>query len=160
MVTTRIRTVAAAASLAAVVALGGCVSTFTAQPYTPGVGVNADAGQVKARALVLVLDGQSAHLTGSIVSTEADTLTSVKGTAQDSSFNDLGALTFPDARVAIPSNKLVPLTPQNLVATSPDLKAGLTAKLTLTFDKSGTTTVVVPIVSNENPDYTPQPTNS
>lgn len=150
MVRARIRNAAAALALAGAVALSGCSSTFTAQPYTPGVGTNVDAGPVKARALVLVTEGDSARLTGSIVSLESDTLVSISGQAQDASFNDVGNLTFPQARIDLGANKLVPLTDLNLVTTSGELKPGLTAQLELKFEKSGSATVVVPVLGSKD----------
>lgn len=153
MVTARMRSAAAALALAGVVALGGCTSTFTAQPYTPGIGTNIDAGPVKVRALVLVLDGDSARLTGSIVGIESDTLVAIRGYAQDASFTNRGALTFPDARIAVAPNKLTSLTDKSLTTTSPDLTAGLTAEIVLEFEKAGPATLQVPVVSSDHGDY-------
>lgn len=153
MVSARMRTAAAALALAGVVALGGCTSTFTAQPYTPGVGTNVDAGPVKVRALVLVLDGEAALLTGSIVGIESDTLVSIKGSAQDAAFKNVGPLTFPDARIAVAANKLTTLTDKNLTATGTGLTAGLTAEIVFEFEKNGTATLQVPVVSSEHSDY-------
>lgn len=153
MVSARMRTAAAALALAGVVALGGCTSTFTAQPYTPGVGTNVDAGPVKVRALVLVLDGDTARLTGSIVGLDSDTLLSIKGNAQDAHFTNLGALTFPDARIAVAPNKLTSLTDKDLTTPAGDLTMGLTAQIVFQFEKAGSATVQVPVVSSENADY-------
>ncbi|MGA4669022.1 hypothetical protein ACPCG0_04350 [Propionibacteriaceae bacterium Y1923] len=155
MVKARMRTAAAALALAGVVALGGCTSTFTAQPYTPGIGTNVDAGPVKVRALVLVLDGESAQLTGSIVGLEADTLLGITGHAQDAAFDNLGALSFPDTRIAIAKDKLTPLTDKNLVTQAGDLTLGLTAEITFNFENSGSATVQVPVVDASHADYTP-----
>ena len=158
MVSARMRTAAAALALAGVVALGGCTSTFTAQPFTPGIGTNVDAGPVKVRALVLVLDGDTAQLTGSIVGNESDTLVSITGNAQDASFTNQGDLTFPDARIALSPNKLTSLTDKKLTATSADLVEGLTAEIVFTFEKAGTATVQVPVVSSDHNDYSTQGT--
>lgn len=158
MVSARMRTAAAALALAGVVALGGCTSTFTAQPYTPGIGTNVDAGPVKVRALVLVMDGDTAQLTGSIVGLDTDTLLSISGNAQDAHFNNLGSLSFPDARIAIAKDKLTPLDDKNLVTPTGDLVLGMTARITFTFEKAGEATVLVPVLDTSHADYSPAAT--
>lgn len=152
--TARVRRAAAALAVAGVIALGGCTSTFTAQPYTPGVGVNVDQGDMKTRALVLVVDGEKALLTGAIVSnTEKDTLVKITGQAQDATGKNLGELSFNDAKVEVKPNNLVNLTEKKISTAKGKLTPGFTAELKLEFEKSGTATVVVPVVSTEHADY-------
>lgn len=152
----RVRHALAATSAAAVIALSGCSSTFTAQPYTPGVGTNVDQGSMLVRSLVLVVDGERAWLTGAVVSEDgADTLTRITGTAQNSQGEDQdgGALTFPDGQIAVPSGGMVNLTGKNLSTPAGELTPGLTAKLTLHFQQAGDATLVVPVVDKSHPDY-------
>lgn len=150
----RVGALAAAAVLAA--ALGGCASTFTAQPYTPGVGVNADLGQnLQVRALVLVVNGTKTYLTGSVVSYQKDTLDKVTGQALDSSGSATGSpldFTGPTSGT-VRANNVYAITDQNVSTPTGDLEAGLTAKVTLQFSKAGSTTVTVPVVDVSNPDY-------
>lgn len=154
MTSKRLRHSAAALVVAGLMAFSGCTSTFTAQPYTPGVGTNVDQGPVMVRAMVLVIDGDKAYLTGSIVSHEDDNLTGIQGKAQDGSFKDVADLTFTDAQIEVPTDKLVTLTDKQISTPVGDLKPGLTAQLTLNFEKAGAATLVVPVVDTKHPDYT------
>lgn len=145
-----------AAGVAGAIALSGCSSTFTAQPYTPGVGTNMNRGDVKLRAMVLVVDGDRAWLTGSVVTDQqADTLTGIDGVAQDSSGNELGdgSLTFEAPRIEVPAGGIVDLTKQGVSTEKGKLVPGLNATLTLTFQNAGEATLVVPVVDTEHPDY-------
>lgn len=136
------------------VALSGCTSTFTAQPYTPGVGTNVDAGDTKVRALVLVVDGEQAVLTGSLVSIRGnDALTKITGKALDANGNEVGDLTFPDGRIEVKPNTLVKLTDMKLTTPKGKLTPGFNADLTLQFERGGAVDITVPVVSTDHPDY-------
>ena len=53
------------------------------------------------------------------------------------------------------SNTLLVLTnaPTRIAVSSPDLKPGLLAEVTLTFSKAGPVTMLVPVVSSSEPEY-------
>ena len=57
--------------------------------------------------------------------------------------------------VQLSSNTLVVLTnaPVRIAVTSPDLKPGLLADVTLTFTKGGPVKLVAPVVSASEPEY-------
>lgn len=144
----------AAAMALAAVALTGCVSTNTARPYTPGVGVNADQSHVKLRGLTVVSNAEGRGvLAGAVDSRRDDTLTKVSGFATDSDFQDQGSLQTGSATISIPAGTLVSLSEQKISLSSEELKPGLYARVVFTFEKAGEVAVLVPVVDAENPDY-------
>lgn len=153
----RIRRGAVALAVAGVITLGGCTSTFTAQPYTPGVGTNTDLGEtdaLKLRGMVLVIDGEKAILTGSVVETmHNDSLTKISGVSLDEKGDPSGDLSFSEAKAELKPNQLVKLTEMKIVTDKGKLVPGYTAKLTFDFQNAGSTDLVVPVVDNSLPDY-------
>lgn len=140
-----------ALAVAGVIALGGCTSTFTAQPYTPGVGANVDAGAMKLRSLVIIKDGDNAYLTGALVGQgSGDRLVALRGTTLDASGNPTGGLTFSGGQLEAPADRLVPL---EFPTDGSGLTAGLNVLVEAEFEQHGTTRVVVPVVTKDNPDY-------
>lgn len=140
-------------------ALTGCGMGFqTLQQYTPAEGVNADAGQVKVRNLLVVADasGQGV-LSGSVISYADDTLTAVAGTPQKSDGVPGSALvvTSSGLPLTLTNNTLVVLTnpPVRVAVTSPDLKPGLLAEVTLTFAKAGPVKLMAPVLSADEPEF-------
>lgn len=133
-------------------------------PYTPADGVNFDVGQVKVRNLMILSRAPGeGYLSATLVASEADALVGVSGTAitVDGSDGTPITATLP-APIALEPGRAVVLTDQTLIVLrSADLKAGLTASLTLQFRTAGETTVRVPVVDGNQPDYatiTPTPT--
>ncbi len=64
--------------------------------------------------------------------------------------------TAPSEYRAVANSALVVLTdnPANLITlTSPDLAAGLTASVTLTFENAGEVTIIVPVVDGNVAQY-------
>ncbi|WP_022909402.1 hypothetical protein [Aestuariimicrobium kwangyangense] len=145
------------ASALAVVVLAGCVSTEVAQPYTPGVGVDAQAPGVHLRAITVVAKDGAGVLAGSVDSPTGDTLTGVAGQATGSNFEDTGALTVGSVNVELPAGKLVSLTQQKVALNSDKLQPGLYARITFTFAKAGEVTTLVPVVDASSPDYSSVP---
>ncbi|HOQ54031.1 MAG TPA: hypothetical protein PLF56_10505 [Micropruina sp.] len=140
-------------------ALTGCIAQFqTSQPYTPGEGVNLQVGQVKVRNLMVIADasGQGV-LSASAVSYADDTLTAVSGTPHKADGTPGSALvvTSTGLPLAMPANTLFILTdsPLRVAVTSPDLKPGLLAEITLTFAKAGDVKALAPVVSSSEPEY-------
>lgn len=141
-------------------ALSGCVAQFqTLQPYTPGEGVNADLGSsIRVRNLLVVADTSGKGvISASLVAYVDDTLTSVTGVAQKADGTTGSALvTTPTGLpLTLPANSLQVLTnpPTRLAVSSPDLKAGLLAQITLNFTKAGPITLVAPVLSSSDPDF-------
>ena len=140
-------------------ALTGCgMNAQTLQPYTPAEGVNSTTGPVMVRNLLVVADASGKGLvSASVITYGDDTLTAVAGTPQKSD----GAAGSPlvTASAGLPltltSNRLVVLTdaPVRLAVTSPDLKPGLLAEVTLTFAKAGPVTMLAPVLSSTEPEF-------
>lgn len=58
-------------------------------------------------------------------------------------------------QISLGNGLVVVLTSQPLIMLkSPDLKAGLTAQLTLEFSEAGQVTVIVPVVDGRQPPFT------
>ena len=140
-------------------ALGGCVAQFqTTQPYTPAEGVNTQVDALKVRNLMIIANtsGQGV-ISASLVSAADDSLASVAGTAQKSDGTAGAALSVTPTGLplALPSNTLLVLTnaPTHIGVSSPDLKPGLLAEVTLTFAKAGPVKMLVPVVSSSEPEY-------
>ena len=96
-------------------------------------------------------------ISASLVSGTGDSLASVAGTAQKADGTPGGALSVTPTGLplALPSNTLLVLTnaPTRIAVSSPDLKPGLLAEVTLTFSKAGPVTMLVPVVSSSEPEY-------
>ncbi|MBM7798304.1 hypothetical protein JOE57_001225 [Microlunatus panaciterrae] len=128
----------------------------TLQPYTPSDGLNADAGGVKIRNLMLLshADGE-AILSGSLVAYDRDALNSVSGTVVKADGTDGSSLTSSMANpVGLGNGVLVVLTDRApIVLKGADLKPGLEAKLVLTFSRAGEVKLTVPVVDANLPSY-------
>ena len=158
------------AGVGAALLLTGCgFDAQTLQPYTPAHGVNATAGVVKVRNLLVVSDAQGKGIvSASLVSPDSDRLTSLTGTPIKADGTTGAALQFSSTtQVALQPNQLVVLTePQPVIqVSSPDLKPGLTVNLTLRFASGSETTLVAPVASFTDPIYasvspTPMPTTA
>lgn len=140
-------------------ALTGCgMNVQTLQPYTPAEGVNSSTGPVMVRNLLIVADNTGRGVvSASLVTYGDDTLTAVAGVPQKSDGTPGSPLvvTTTGLPVQLSSNTLVVLTnpPVRVAVTSPDLKPGLLADVTLTFAKAGPVKLVAPVVSASEPEY-------
>lgn len=150
--------------------LAGCgFDAQTLQPYTPAHGVNATAGPVKVRNLLVVSDAQGKGIvSASLVSPDADRLTAVSGTPIKADGTTGSPLQVSSTtQVALQPNQLVVLTePQPVIqVSSPDLTPGLTVNLTLRFSSGVETTLIAPVASFTDPIYatvspTPMPSTA
>ncbi|MFT3970922.1 MAG: hypothetical protein QM695_11780 [Micropruina sp.] len=140
-------------------ALTGCgMDAQTLQPYTPAEGVNSTTGPVMVRNLLIVADSTGRGVVSASVATyTGDTLTGVSGTPQksDGSLGSPLVVTSTGLPTMLPANTLVVLTdePVRVAVTSPDLKPGLLADVTLTFAKSDPVTLVAPVMSSSEPEF-------
>jgi len=149
----RVARTAAVLVAAASLGLSGC-SFATLQTYTPAVGVNVDAPTVKIRNLLIIADGSGqGMLSGALVGSAADTLTGITGFPVKIDATEGEALTFGAVSVPVVAERLSKLDEAKITVSSPDLRAGLTAHLVLTFTNIGDVAVTVPVVSSENPDF-------
>lgn len=156
--------------------LAGCGAPQTLQPYTPAAGVNTDIGPegatpLKVRNLLVISrePGQG-FLSGAIVSptdqvvpegivtrrvpVPADALVGVSGAALAPNDAPEGQFAPVQTNVTLPPGQLVVLTDQQPIQlTAPGLTPGLLADVTLTFRSGATTTLRVPVVDGNLPDY-------
>jgi hypothetical protein len=143
------------------------MSAQTTKPYTPSEGISVDVGGyagVKVRNLLILsrADGEG-YLSGTLVSQQRSSLTSVSGKAIKADGTDGAPITATiPQQISLGNGLVVVLTSQPLIVLkSPDLKAGLTAQLTLEFTEAGQTAVIVPVVDAKQPPYStisPEPT--
>lgn len=135
----------------------------TLRPYTPGEGVNVDVGDpsdsanlVAVRNLLIISKAPgSGVLSASIVTDGRDELTGVTGSAikPDGSTGATFTATLPDS-VTFANRAQVVLTDRAPIGIfSADLAPGLTANMTLTFANAGETTLIVPVVDGNAPQY-------
>ena len=147
---------------------GACgMSVQTNKPYTPSEGINVDVGGyagVKVRNLLVLsrADGEG-YLSGTLVSQQRNSLTAVSGKAIKIDGTDGAPITATiPQQISLGNGLVVVLTDQPLIVLkSPDLKAGLTAQLTLEFSEAGQANVIVPVVDAKQPPYSsisPAPT--
>lgn len=136
----------------------------TLRPYTPADGVNFDVGGergVKVRNLMIIsrVEGEG-FLSATMVAADRAQLTAVSGKAIKSDGTDGAPLsaTIPSS-VSLGNGVLIVLTDGPFITVrSPDLKAGLTADVTLQFSTAGSATVRVPVIDgNEGPYATISP---
>jgi hypothetical protein len=135
------------------------MSVQTSKPYTPSEGINIDVGGyggVKVRNLLVLsrTDGEG-YLSGTLVSQSRNSLTAVSGKAIKGDGTDGAPITATiPQQISLGNGLVVVLTNQPLIVLkSPDLKAGLTAQLTLDFSEAGQATVIVPVVDAKQAPY-------
>ncbi|WP_152366049.1 hypothetical protein [Microlunatus speluncae] len=162
---TRLRRLAKAGAAiilsAALTVTAGCgFDVQTNKPYTPGEGVNADIGPrqgaVAVRNLLIASkEPGTGFVSASLTAGHNDTLQRITGRAfkADGSAGTPLTATLP-APVAITAGSLLVLTDQQLITiTGADLAPGLDAELTLTFATAGETTIRVPVVTADDPQF-------
>ena len=141
-------------ALTALVGAAGC-DYQTLQPYTPADGVNTAVGDVKVRNLVIVATGDGEGvLLGTLVADSADALESIAGTALQANGDPGAALQFTSTKtLTVSHTEPVQLIDGAIQVTATGLVAGLTAEVELTFTRSGSVTVLVPIMDQASPEY-------
>lgn len=165
-------TARAGRSVAALVVSVGMLVGFTAcgmdaqtlRPYTPSEGVNLDVGDnpdldlvVHVRNLMIISkEPGSGVVSASMVTDGSDELTAVSGIPLKVDGTEgapyAASLSSP---VALKSRVQVVLTDlrQPISVRSPDLEAGLTTKITLSFRNAGDVTVQTTVVDGNVPQY-------
>lgn len=148
----RLSVAAAALGLGAALTLTGCgFDAQTLQPYTPADGINLTQDTLKVRNLLIIVDDSGkGRLSGQLTNgNKADALTGVSGTALKVDGTPAGAITAASPSVKIPAGGMAVLTdPGNeVMVSSPDLKAGLGSQLKLTFASGISMDARVPVVS-------------
>jgi hypothetical protein len=150
----------------------GCgMDVQTTKPYTPAEGVNTEvttgnyANAVHVRNLLIISKTKGTGiLSGSLVCGGSDALTGVSGKAIKTDGSDGAAITASMTTVPLANGTLKVLTNGPLITvSSPDLAPGLDAVVTLQFKNAGATTLRVPVVSGDQPQYTsitPSPVTS
>lgn len=147
---------------AALTATAGCgFDVQTNRPYTPGEGVNADVGPrqngtVAVRNLLIASREQgTGFISASLASGHNDTLQRITGRAYKSDGSPGSPLTATlPSPIALTAGSLTVLTDQQLITvTGADLAPGLEAELTLTFATAGETTLRVPVVTADDPQF-------
>ncbi len=152
------------ASVGAALLLAGCgFGAQTLQPYTPAHGVNIDVAagennrQLKVRNLLVVADDNGDGIvSASLVSPVADSLVTVTGTPLKPDGSRGSALTVTKtAEITLKPDQISVLTtPEPAVrVSSPDLRPGLTAEITLTFASGRTAQGVAPVMTYEDAIY-------
>lgn len=141
-------------SLTAVVGFAGC-QFQTLQQYPPANGVSATSNGVMVRNLVIVATAPGEGvLVGAVVVDNKETLSGVTGIAHLSNGDDGAALQFTMAApLQLTKNTATNLSEHGIAVSSPDLRAGLTATVELTFRDAGTITVTLPVMDAASPEY-------
>lgn len=145
---------AGALALTAMVGVAGC-QYQTLQQYTPADGVNVNVGDVMVRNLVIVVtEPGEGVLLGTLVTHQTDTLDSVKGVALSPNGEPAGALQVTSTgTVTVNPTEPLLLLDKGIRVSSTNLRAGLTARVELTFAKGGTVTTNVPVLDKQSPEY-------
>lgn len=143
-----------AAVAVATLGLTGCTAGDWDPAAPPAAGVNVDQGNVKLRNLAIVVDDAGkGELTGAMVSSQPDSLTTVEGVAKTADNSEAGTLQVKTTQLELPASKLVNLSDSPIEMSSGDLRAGLNARLRFTFANSGSVELIVPVIGDDHPDF-------
>jgi hypothetical protein len=151
-------------ALGLLLATGACgTDAQTLRPYTPAEGVNLDVGAptdprnvVHVRNLLIISKARGQGLlSATIVTYGRDQLTGVTGNAFKVDGTDGAPFTVTLTNtVSFANGAPIVLTDGTPIAVnSPDLMAGLTAKVTLQFRNAGEATALVPVVDGNEQQY-------
>ncbi len=138
----------------AVFGVAGCQFASLTE-YPPANGINATSNGVMVRNIVVVetAPGEGVLL-GAIVTDNDESLGSLDGVTHTPTGDDASALQFTmPASLDLPRKTVVSLADKGITVTSPDLRAGLTVTVDLTFRDAGTISVTVPVMSSESAEY-------
>ncbi|RMB62059.1 hypothetical protein [Tessaracoccus antarcticus] len=142
------------AALALVVGLStGCTAGDWRYEAPPAAGVQADAGPVKVRNLMVLADAEGQGLLlGSIFTTEAVKLTAV-GVSAEQQDGTFGAPTPVALTGDVPINGGLVLGGDDSRVEKAGLQEGLLAKVMMQFSDGTTAAVEAPVLSSDNADY-------
>lgn len=128
----------------------------TTQPYTPADGVNLDVGTLKLRNMMVLSDTSGeGFLAGSVIDSQDEQMTAVSGVPvnSDGSLGSALEITLNEP-ITIPANQLVTITQlPRIPVLGEGLVPGLEAKLTMTFSRTGTVELIVPVVDKTYQAY-------
>ncbi|MGO4957237.1 hypothetical protein ACTQ49_08190 [Luteococcus sp. Sow4_B9] len=142
----RLRPVAVASALVLGLGLAGCANYDTLDPYQPAAGIQTDAPGVKVRNLMVLSEGDSMHLAGTLIADAEDTLEKVEGTALKPNTDPAGPLTIAQSgTIKLPELQRVNLADSNMKVTG-DVKPGGMTEISLDFAKAGSLKLHVPVV--------------
>lgn len=142
----RLTRVAVAAVALAGLGLGGCANYETLEPYQPAAGIQTDAPGVKVRNLMVVDDGGSMHLAGTLIADEQDSLSKVSGIALQQNSDPGKELTIGSkGNLTLPANGPVNLADSGITVKG-DVDPGGMTQISLTFAKAQPLTLTVPVV--------------
>ena len=139
--------------------VGACgFDAQTMRPYTPADGANVDAGPgntVKIRNLLILSRAKGQGFLSASIAADQDALVKVGGaTIKPDGSEGTPLQATISAPIPLDNGELVVLTQRPLITiTSPDLQAGLTAKVVLTFKRAGDVTVLVPVIDGNQEEY-------
>jgi hypothetical protein len=150
------RCIAAVTVLVAAPVLSSCGTSFgapTDQVYNPSRGVDDRAGEVDVlNALVVTGSDGSGTLVATLVDNDqvnADALKGVVGAGQDAALTGKVA-----GDATIPAGGLLNLATQgDVTLRGKRIVPGNFVQITLSFDRAGSATLDVPVVSSSDPDY-------
>lgn len=156
-----VRRLLTSAVLLLAVPLSSCASVSfdaqTDQVYNPAVGVDNRSGSVDVlNALVVSGSEGSGTVVATLVANDqgrGDTLRGVAGAGSDSSLQ-----VTPGGKTTIPSGGLLNLATDGRIAVRGEKVApGNFVRLTFSFERGEAVTVLAPVVSADNPDYSSVP---
>ncbi|GEM_PF-2840734 len=142
----RLTRVAVVAVALASLGLTGCTNHETTAPYQPAAGVQTNAPGVKVRNLMVISEGGAMKLAGSLVASEADTLTKIAGVALKQNGDQGQPLTLSQkGSITLPNGSSVNLADSDITVKG-DVKPGGMTKIDLTFGKAQQVSLSVPVV--------------
>ncbi|GAA1390409.1 hypothetical protein [Luteococcus peritonei] len=145
----RLSRVAVAAVALAGLGLAGCANYETLEPYQPAAGVQTDAPGVKVRNLMVISEGSTMHLAGSLIAAQDDSLSQVAGVALQENSDPGKPLTLgTKGQLKLPAGRTVNLADSNITVKG-DVRPGGMAQVSLTFAQAQPLTLTVPVLDAE-----------
>lgn len=149
----RLRPVAVASALVLGLGMAGCANYETIEPYQPAAGIQTDAPGVKVRNLMVLSEGGSMQLAGTLIADADDKLEKIAGTALKANSDEAGPLTVASKAIELPAVERVNLADENIKVTGDDVKPGGMTKLSLDFAKAGSLELTVPVVDAKSAGF-------
>lgn len=146
------RLLSAIALGACVAVTSGCSSFATLAPYTPAAGVQTNQDGIKVRNLLLVPDGDQARMVGTLIASEDDSVTNLTAQPLKPDNEPSGSASTSSPDLQLPAGEAVSLSDSGATVTG-DFVPGLLVELTMNFEKSGDVTLLVPVMSPDDPDF-------
>lgn len=148
----RLRPVAVATALVLGLGLSGCANYETLEPYQPAAGIQTNAPGVKVRNLMVISDGDTMHVAGTLIADAEDELKKVSGTALKASGDQAGPLTIESKTVKLPAVQNVNLADSKMTVKG-EVKAGGMTELSLEFGKAAPLTLTVPVIDAKSAGF-------